>query len=797
MKEVIRIYNEEEKAFIHKYGECNLYSWECMSDSQKQEYQELENYYSIFAKLFSEHYEDLKLYALMYRNIPLYNSNNDALSVLFFASKQDEIIGFKKKLQADKKSDKAQIAFLYYANEALFPKACIKYANINFQHNRRICEILNTNTLNLLKTNNIPHVFSVNDLTDSECEQILLNKESLYSEYLNLYDKYLGDTSNIKLFNNSQNCSEYDFSSLRYIPILKEHSFVQRRIVRFLIKKIKMSYSKDMVKDEIEQLVNNVHLYITLPEKRIAELSKDLESSKNAKNETSTESIYGDYDWRRDDWIKKLEYAINTYEYAREKKQKTLSEMEFKYRIIFHCEDFLGRITLKDLENLKREIEEDALNHEQNKQKLQQLNNEISKENDYIHKRKEEKNRERNNKINSLEKEIEAIKNEVECNKAKIAKGVFCHESFKILYNNQTEANKFVNDSYEIMYNILWLRNPKKMQELESHTTNAMSIQNLFSIRYSSSIFKWFKSKKDNTISFRFNIMQLMTKWCAIINNEREEAQKLKREQELQIFREQEEKRKREEEVRREKFKYNQRNWHYRDANISFDKDKHIYTVNGKVLDSVTTLVNNAFPKFNPQEYAKYTAAKKGMTVQEVIDLWEMNGKKSRELGTLLHEKIEKHYQGVNSPDDSTFKLFKMFTKKIELKPYRTEWSVYDYELGIAGSIDFVDNQNGEYSIYDWKRSERLIVNGLPAKINPYGEKGNYPLEHLDNSPYYHYALQLSIYKYILEHNYNMKIVHLRLGIFHPSYMKPYLLEMPYLEDEVNTLFNLRSEIIF
>ena len=85
----------------------------------------------------------------------------------------------------------------------------------------------------------------------------------------------------------------------------------------------------------------------------------------------------------------------------------------------------------------------------------------------------------------------------------------------------------------------------------------------------------------------------------------------------------------------------------------------------------------------------------------------------------------------------------------------------------------------------------------MPVKINKYGEKGNYPLEHLDNTPYYHYALQLSLYKYILEKNYGMKISDLRLGIFHPTYNKPYVLRMPYLEKEINDLFNLRSEVLF
>ena len=173
--------------------------------------------------------------------------------------------------------------------------------------------------------------------------------------------------------------------------------------------------------------------------------------------------------------------------------------------------------------------------------------------------------------------------------------------------------------------------------------------------------------------------------------------------------------------------------------------------------------------------------------------MWERKGKESRELGTELHKKIENYYQGISSLEDDTFKLFLMFADKVELKPYRTEWVVYDEKHNIAGTIDFVDCQNGEYIIYDWKRSDKIIDNGMPIKISKYDEKGNHPLEHLDNTPYYHYALQLSIYKYILENNYNIKISDLRLGVFHPTYNKPYVLRIPYLEKEINDLFKLRS----
>ena len=32
---------------------------------------------------------------------------------------------------------------------------------------------------------------------------------------------------------------------------------------------------------------------------------------------------------------------------------------------------------------------------------------------------------------------------------------------------------------------------------------------------------------------------------------------------------------------------------------------------------------------------------------------------------------------------------------------------------------------------------------------------------------------------------------------FHPTYNKPYVLRIPYLEKEINDLFNLRSEVLF
>lgn len=261
---------------------------------------------------------------------------------------------------------------------------------------------------------------------------------------------------------------------------------------------------------------------------------------------------------------------------------------------------------------------------------------------------------------------------------------------------------------------------------------------------------------------------------------------------------EEERKRQEEEEKRLEQYRFNIRNRHWRDNKVLFREEDHIYIVDGAPLDSVTTFVKNCFPMFDSEFHAKRKAEDLGITKEAVLEMWEKKGRESREQGTAMHEKIESYYLGKPVSTDETFELFRIFANKIALKPYRTEWAVYDWDQKIAGTIDFVDYQNGEYIIYDWKKSDKLIAkNGLPIKNSQYGVKALPPIENLDDSPYYHYALQLSLYKYILEKNYGITVSKLRLGIFHPSYNKPYVLEIPYLQNEINALFGLRSEAIF
>lgn len=256
------------------------------------------------------------------------------------------------------------------------------------------------------------------------------------------------------------------------------------------------------------------------------------------------------------------------------------------------------------------------------------------------------------------------------------------------------------------------------------------------------------------------------------------------------------ERREREEALRREKANYNQRNQHLRDSALQFTSFSHSYSVNGIPLQSVTDFVEHCFPEFNANEMARRTAARTGQSVADVLAAWERKGEESRNAGTEMHWKIESFYQLNNVQDDETFRLFRMFTNQIALNPYRTEWPIYDTDTNLAGTVDFVDYSNGRYSIYDWKRSDKIIFNGMPVMTSKYEQKALPPIGHIEDCPYFHYALQLSLYKYILEKNYGIEIADLRLGIFHPAYHKPYVLRIPYMKDEVETLMSLRKSVI-
>ena len=239
---------------------------------------------------------------------------------------------------------------------------------------------------------------------------------------------------------------------------------------------------------------------------------------------------------------------------------------------------------------------------------------------------------------------------------------------------------------------------------------------------------------------------------------------------------------------------------HARDASIVFDEGPHIYTVKGDSnYTSVTTIIHKHFEEFDADKiirkmmngrnwmFSKYF----GMTSDEIKASWETNRDEAAAAGTKMHYDIECYYNDMIVENDSVeYSYFKEFREDFsELKPFRTEWMVWDEGLKLAGSIDMLfENPDGTLTIYDWKRCKQI------KRENKWQSSTTECLKHLPDTNFWHYSLQLNIYKYLLEKNYNRKVNGLYLVCMHPnnkneSYIR---LEVQDLRKEVSDIMALR-----
>ena len=222
-----------------------------------------------------------------------------------------------------------------------------------------------------------------------------------------------------------------------------------------------------------------------------------------------------------------------------------------------------------------------------------------------------------------------------------------------------------------------------------------------------------------------------------------------------------------------------------------------------KINYSVTGLIESFFPEFDSDywsdkkaierikiEGGKLTDENIYKVKKDILMEWEENRKDAADKGTILHEKIENFYNNIeDNLDAPEFTYFKNFIQKYpKLKPYKTEWRIFDSNLSLAGSIDMVyEKNNGDLFLFDWKRSTK-IINGAGHLIESDYDYGFDELSHIADNSYNRYSLQLNLYKYIIESNYGKKISSMNLLILHPHFHTFFHLQIPDLEKETKFL---------
>jgi ATP-dependent exoDNAse (exonuclease V) beta subunit len=268
------------------------------------------------------------------------------------------------------------------------------------------------------------------------------------------------------------------------------------------------------------------------------------------------------------------------------------------------------------------------------------------------------------------------------------------------------------------------------------------------------------------------------------------------------------------------------KNSHIRDSNIQFFEENHRYVIHSDpdfTYTSVTTWVHQFVQEFDADAVIKkmmngknWNSSNKywGLTPDQIKSQWNNNGKSASQLGTEMHYNIEcfmnnipqfhtiqhqhdythndllQSYIPTPTPSDEWRFFINYITNLPNLKPFRTEWLVYNEDIKISGSIDMVYiNDDNTLSIYDWKRAKSIDEEMQWKKyMKP-------PLNNLLDTNYWHYALQLNIYKMILETKYGYNVKELFLVQLHPNFDNYNLIPLPFLNDEVNRIYQQRFNL--
>jgi hypothetical protein len=263
-------------------------------------------------------------------------------------------------------------------------------------------------------------------------------------------------------------------------------------------------------------------------------------------------------------------------------------------------------------------------------------------------------------------------------------------------------------------------------------------------------------------------------------------------------------------------------NHHPRDDRIQFEEETHTYTIDGvrKGWTSCTGFLHNFFGHFDADAViAKMMASpdwyKKpyyGMTAEQIKKQWSDKGATSSAAGTRMHLDIEHFYNAIPVATDCALETEADYTRVLEVdkwvpnssdewthfrnyhkdigskfKPFRTEWLVFDEEFRVAGSVDMVYlKPDGTLAIYDWKRAESI-------KDENKWQKGLGPLTHLPDTNYWHYSLQLNVYRYIIQKYYGFTVSELALVILHPINPTYKVMKLNLMDEEVQDMMSARK----
>ena len=261
---------------------------------------------------------------------------------------------------------------------------------------------------------------------------------------------------------------------------------------------------------------------------------------------------------------------------------------------------------------------------------------------------------------------------------------------------------------------------------------------------------------------------------------------------------------------------------------VKLEKESHVYTDSrGVVYESVTRVIKCFTQEFEAEKISYHVAAKRdkesmaeaikrgvsqvtvlngypkynrGITREDVLLEWKENSREACDMGTLVHDGAEKFLlYGIKSGNEYD-RYYEWLRKHVSwYKKIYPECVLYSKKYGIAGTSDLVCSRTGVgggiVDIKDYKTND-ISFNSIGEDFytkqrKHYNRYMKDPLGHLEECDYNKYALQLSIYAYMLEEEFGYKIGNLEVvNMKWKSIVKPSTFPITYMKEEVKLILD-------
>ena len=233
-----------------------------------------------------------------------------------------------------------------------------------------------------------------------------------------------------------------------------------------------------------------------------------------------------------------------------------------------------------------------------------------------------------------------------------------------------------------------------------------------------------------------------------------------------------------------------------------FSAENHSYIDDdGFKYKSVTEWVNRYKPYFDKEKAAERVAKKNGLLVEDILKEWDDKRVNSTLFGSRIHKAIEKFNLEDRIEDRECTAVIKNLQEaKITFNKKQSyfEQIVSSKKIGIAGTADVIEVfKDKTFNVYDFKTNKKFRIQSYLGN-----ETLLTPFNHFPNSEYFLYALQLSMYAYIIKTTTGLTPKQLRVFWYdrvEPENYKNFngkwqIYDLPYLEHDIIRSFEYEKK---